>query len=674
MHEKEQKIDASLTNENHWYFLSSVVFLLLISLKLSIRLHFSFTSLSFPLYLLTYFSGSLLLSSPFLYLKKAPSILYLALIFLLMIFNHEHILVNNGHLNFGFWHLGSSAVFVNSLIHFGLLINILYLSTILSVSALTSYFLLHKRSFTFKKSLIVELALALFILDYFLPKDVSVPEWQQSSFLSSTIKKVLSSKVTTKRNKSALLSEGVKFKKDSLRIKPDIYIFILESFSQDYLDSGLASGLKNLQKNSLVLNNFIANQQQTNRGLYALYCGDYPNLINIEAKSDILITSAQKQKRTCLPEALKDLGYTNYFIQSAPLSFMSKEQFSRAVGFDYALGAEGYITKQVIGPWGVDDQTTMETVLKTAQNKASPKLISALTISTHYPYKTKKSEGSLMEAIKYTDHMVSLAVGRLLDTQKNALVFITSDESRPLNPQMPLIRSNKGLFMALGKGISPQAVNTPYSLVDFPLILKKILEQKINDLKSSPNRPIYFGNVYTSRLYSYDPIQKTLLTCNRRLDCVSHKNIKNPFRGPSGSFLRAKDEELKELKEFLKNNEWSFDKKIVSRNDIKLNARKSFNIFREFKLTPKDNFLKLKIKSKEPVKVTFMTYECGKPRTQKVEHYSAGPQETNLNLFFVNDNTQCLSLYLKSFNSQEVNTLEVTLEDKLEDKEEKANE
>lgn len=663
MTEKEREVQPSLTNENHWYFLSSLLFLLLISLKLSIRLHFSLTSISFPLYLLTYFSGSLLLSAPFLFLKKAPALVYAAIIFLLIIFNHEHILVNNGHLNFGFWHLGSSAVFVNSLIHLGLLINILYLSTILSVSALVSYFLLIKRNITLKRSLILELALALFILDYFLPKDVSVPEWQQSSFLNSTIKKVFSSKINVPKHLSSSPPQDVKFDKKSLRIKPDIYIFILESFSQDYLDSGLASGLKGLQKNSLVINNFITNQQQTNRGLYALYCGDYPNLINIEAKSDILITSAQKQKRVCLPKALKDLGYTNYFIQSAPLSFMSKEQFSRAVGFDYALGAEGYYTKQVIGPWGVDDQTTMETVLKTAQTKPSPKLVSALTISTHYPYKTNKSEGSLSEAIKYTDHMVSLAVGRLLDTNKNALIFITSDESRPLSPRVPLLRSNKGLFMALGKGIGVKKIDTPYSLVDFPYILNKILEQKTNELDSSPHRPIYFGNVYTSRLYSYNPTQKTLLTCNRRLNCVTHKNVNSLFSSPSGSFQRASEKEVKNLKEFLKNNEWTFDKKIISRNDIKLEARKSFNIFREFKLTPKNNFLKVKVKSKEPVKVTYMTYECGKPRTQKVEHYSAGPKETNLNLFFVNKNTQCLSLYLKSFNSQDVDTLEVTLVD-----------
>lgn len=253
MAEKEKEVQASLTNENHWYFLSCFLFLILISLKLSIRLHFSFINLSFPLYLLTYFSGSLLLSAPFLFIKKAPAILYATFIFLLMVFNHEHILINNGHLNFGFWHLGSSAVFVNSLVHLGLLINFLYLSTILSVSALISYFLLIKRSFTLKKSLILELALALFILDYFLPKDVSVPEWQQSSFLNSTIKKVFSSKVIMPKQQSSSLPQDVLFDKQSLKIKPDIYLFILESFSQDYLDSGLASGLKRLQQNSLVI-------------------------------------------------------------------------------------------------------------------------------------------------------------------------------------------------------------------------------------------------------------------------------------------------------------------------------------------------------------------------------------------------------------------------------------
>ena len=67
---------------------------------------------------------------------------------------------------------------------------------------------------------------------------------------------------------------------------------------------------------------FVAQQRHTNRGEYAILCGDYPSLVTAPPK---MSTYVREGTRRCLPALLRDGGYQTVYLQAAPLAFMLKD-------------------------------------------------------------------------------------------------------------------------------------------------------------------------------------------------------------------------------------------------------------------------------------------------------------------------------------------------------------
>jgi len=217
----------------------------------------------------------------------------------------------------------------------------------------------------------------------------------------------------------------------------NVILIFLESVSAQDISTNATPFLHGLKSDSLYFSHFIATQLQTNRGLYAGLCGDYPNLKAAGEKTDI---PPARYKGSCLPQELKRSGYRNVFMQSANLDFMNKDGFARAIGYDHVYGEPFFAKAHSKTGWGVDDATLFESAANYVQElerQDSPWFLTLLTSGTHAPFNVPSSyrhrqRNSRENALHYMDSAVKHFIDRLKErgALDHTLVVITADESR----------------------------------------------------------------------------------------------------------------------------------------------------------------------------------------------------------------------------------------------------
>jgi hypothetical protein len=269
--------------------------------------------------------------------------------------------------------------------------------------------------------------------------------------------------------------------------RPNVLLVVLEGVSGAYLPTvadfyGLQTEARMPRLDSIVqqgmnLPNYVAHGHQTIRGLYAMLCGDYSKL-SVEAfKSAEYLALAADRRQPCLPELLAEAGYATVYAQAAELSYMGKDRFMPAAGFQQVLGKDDFPLSYVESSWGPDDKAFLEqsvALLSSLQAEQSPWFLTLLTVGTHHPYAIPNRTGmnvtaQRLAAIEYLDRAVAefwstlLGQGLLDDT----LVIFTSDESHGVAGQ-PLTR-NWGLFAALGPGVIPQSNLEVRGQIDLPV-------------------------------------------------------------------------------------------------------------------------------------------------------------------------------------------------------------
>ncbi|HEY7771972.1 MAG TPA: NPCBM/NEW2 domain-containing protein [Marinagarivorans sp.] len=175
--------------------------------------------------------------------------------------------------------------------------------------------------------------------------------------------------------------------------KPNVFIVMLESFSAYYMDrteNGLpvTPFLDELKHQGLFFDNFFSASVETSKGQFATLCSVYPSY-----RSNVFTSYADNNFR-CLPQILKESGYTNVFLKAYhSLSFENTGNFVLANDFDHAHGMdENFVSKKErkqykIG-WGIQDnifyQKTFE-YLDTLHSKKpdSPFFVTTMSVTNH---------------------------------------------------------------------------------------------------------------------------------------------------------------------------------------------------------------------------------------------------------------------------------------------------
>ncbi len=341
----------------------------------------------------------------------------------------------------------------------------------------------------------------------------------------------------------------------------NILLIILEGLSGAYVDAPAAANgrapaydlphLNRLAEDNIHASTFITMQRQTNRGEYALLCGDYPKLLSEQPKMSDLIALPEAR---CLPAALREGGYATTYLQAAPLSFMMKDRFLPRIGYERVLGEEAFDRARARNRWGVDDRTLFDRALEMVEELRAggrPWFLTLLTVGTHHPfnipagYTGAAGTSDAERAFTYQDEAVGAFMAALHDSQalEETLVLIVSDESagvaRGVDDLTRLLSQAWGYLAAITPSGERLRLESPILQADIPLSVLDYLG--LGDRSAgfagrslfrhyAAPRPFAFGNTFLRSVGLFNGSRR-LVVCREDLTgCLAYRTAEGrPF-------------------------------------------------------------------------------------------------------------------------------------------------
>lgn len=241
--------------------------------------------------------------------------------------------------------------------------------------------------------------------------------------------------------------------------RPDIYIIILESFSNHLMPSlggeDIASSLDSIASKGILFSNFYASGARTDRALPAILSA-FPAQPNTS-----LMKYARKIEHVpSLPRTLKnEAGYDMTYYYGGDINFTNMLAYLISAGFDRVVADKDFPISQRTSKWGVHDHILFERawaeISNQAENDTTPKLRVIQTSSSHEPFEVPYSDPRFADnprknAFAYTDHSLRSFIDSLASSPNwdKSLVVITPDhfgvypelfENTVARHQVPLI-------------------------------------------------------------------------------------------------------------------------------------------------------------------------------------------------------------------------------------------
>lgn len=202
------------------------------------------------------------------------------------------------------------------------------------------------------------------------------------------------------------------------KTKPNIVIFILESYGREYISTfnknskdpkyrGYSPFVDSLAQHSLIFTNGYANGYKSIHGMSSVLAG-------IPSFKDAFTSSPYpKQKIQSLVSVLKGEGYDTSFFHGAPNGSMGFLGFGNILGFDHYYGKNEYNNDADFdGSWGIWDEPFFQYFNKTLSQKKTPFMATLFSVSSHEPYvipekyagKFPKGDNPIHQCIGYTDY------------------------------------------------------------------------------------------------------------------------------------------------------------------------------------------------------------------------------------------------------------------------------
>ena len=226
---------------------------------------------------------------------------------------------------------------------------------------------------------------------------------------------------------------------DTSESRNNVILILVESFRA--VDVGIYGGLKSitprfdeLSKEGILFKNFYANGHQTKHGQVASYCSVVPNY------GVAIMDHYSTNSFYCLPEFLKDKGYSTSWIHAADSSFDGQAFFFLKNGFNKIFDRNDFTENSEKLGWGFSDEELFNKALDVIKKEDQPFFGSILTITNHHPFEVPEEFNLNLgsrEVHKFlnTLHYSDKQLGTFIDKAKkqkwyeNTIIIITGDTS-----------------------------------------------------------------------------------------------------------------------------------------------------------------------------------------------------------------------------------------------------
>lgn len=238
------------------------------------------------------------------------------------------------------------------------------------------------------------------------------------------------------------------YPRENAEPKPNIVIFILESFGKEYSGAfNKNTKIKNfvsytpffdsLATHSLIATNAFANGRQSIHGMSSVLAG-IPSL-----KDAFTSSPYSNQKIQSIVSVANEMGYDTSFFHGAPNGSMGFLGFGNILGFKHYYGKTEYNNDADFdGMWGIWDEPFFQYFAKTLNTKKSPFMATMFSASSHHPFKIpekykgkfKKGPLEIHEPIGYTD----FALKKFFETAKkmpwyqNTIFVVVADHTNQI--------------------------------------------------------------------------------------------------------------------------------------------------------------------------------------------------------------------------------------------------
>ncbi|MBH1960278.1 MAG: LTA synthase family protein [Flavobacteriia bacterium] len=227
--------------------------------------------------------------------------------------------------------------------------------------------------------------------------------------------------------------------------KPNVVIFILESFSKEY-SGAFNKNMKikdfvsytpffdSLATQSLIATNAFANGRQSIHGMSSILAG-IPTL-----KDAFTSSPYSNQKIQSVVSVANEMGYDTSFFHGAPNGSMGFMGFGNILGFKHYYGKTEYNNDADFdGIWGIWDESFFQYFAKTLNTKKLPFMATMFSVSSHHPFKVpekysgkfKKGPLEIHEPIRYTDYALKqfFETAKKMPWYQNTIFVMVADHT-----------------------------------------------------------------------------------------------------------------------------------------------------------------------------------------------------------------------------------------------------
>jgi phosphoglycerol transferase MdoB-like AlkP superfamily enzyme len=244
-------------------------------------------------------------------------------------------------------------------------------------------------------------------------------------------------------------------KLDTLKVRPNIVVLILESLGKEYVGyynqgMGYTPFIDSLMKKSLVYNHAYANGKRSIEGIPAIVAS-LPTWMD----NDYMSSYYQSNQLKSLGAYLQDLGYQSSFYHGGKNGTMSFDNFTAITNGGEYFGLNEYPNKADFDQhWGIYDEPYLQYFANHLSGKKQPFYASLFTLSSHHPYSipehlsAKFTEGTLPihRTIKYADYALQQFFAKAKNEPwfNNTIFIITADHSA--ENEKPYYQTTQGKY------------------------------------------------------------------------------------------------------------------------------------------------------------------------------------------------------------------------------------